>query len=94
MTLTSAALLQQIGVVSKRYSEDGDISVARQVVFKAIHDIVQDMGISRPRKDDIHTVECLFRGICQQLRGKPCDCREDGLHRCELLQQQAWRSTE
>jgi len=86
MESKQSVLLQHVGQVSKSFAENGGISSPRQAVFRAIHEIVDDMGKSKnPRTDVFGTVECLFRGICRQILLNPCDCKDYGLHQCQLL---------
>ena len=81
-------LLQRIGHVSKSFAENDGVVSSRKVVFRAIHEIVEDMGkFTPPTSDAYGTVECLFRGVCRQIMLNPCDCKDYGMEHCALLQE-------
>lgn len=84
---TKQELLGKIAQVSRSYAEDEGTAKPRQVVFRAIHDIVSDMEKNRQthRFDYTGAVESMFRSACRQTLGLACDCHSRGVVNCQLL---------
>lgn len=90
MSRETRELLDRIAQVSKEFANDTLLSAPRQVIFRAIHEIAQEINEdTRHYGECLGYVESMFCSACRQLRGITCDCRSTGIHRCPLLSQTA-----